>query len=60
LAAGESGRTQAVATVTAAKTPIEAWHSCGMKSACRYVRPPAAPPRVRSLAPPSSRCRRDS
>ena len=30
-AAGEPGSTQAVATVTAAKTPIEAWHSCGMK-----------------------------
>ena len=29
--AGDPGKTQAVATVTAANTPIEAWHSWGMK-----------------------------
>ncbi len=29
--AGEPGSTQAVATDTAAKTPMAAWHSCGMK-----------------------------
>ncbi len=39
--AGDPGRAAAVATVTAAKTPMEAWHSWGMK--LRVAMAPPAP-----------------
>ena len=39
-AAGEPGSAAAVATDTAAKTPMEAWHSCGMKLRVE-IAPPA-------------------